>query len=90
MIQWLDYLAVAQEPGVRFPTSEKVASEVAPLSGHKLHLTSGIADMAMWSDCNSHTMVAHDQSCVEVLGKPLVSRCLCPSSIDGYLVERES
>ena len=57
-----------------FPTSEKVASDVAPPSGHKLHLKSGTADMAMWSDCNSHTVVAHDQSCVEVLGKPLISR----------------
>ena len=28
--------------------------------------------------------------CVEVLGKPLISRCLCPPSSDGYLVERES
>ena len=90
VVQWLDYLAVTQEPGVRFPTSEKVASEVAPPSGHKLHLTSGTADMAMWSDCNSHTVVAHDQSCVEVLGKPLISRRLCPPSSDGYLVERES
>ena len=60
VVQWLDYLAVTQEPGVRFPTSEKVASEVTPPSGHKLHLTSGTADMAMWSDCNSHTVVAHD------------------------------
>ena len=56
----------------------------------KLSLTSGTADMAMWSDCNSHTVVAHDQSCVEALGKPLISRCLCPPSSDGYLVERES
>ena len=54
MVQWLDYLAVTQEPGVRFPTSEKVASDVAPPSEHKLHLTSGTADMVMWSDCNSH------------------------------------
>ena len=90
VVQWLDYLAVTQEPGVRFPTSEKVASDVAPPSGHKLHLTSGTADMAMWSDCNSHTVVAHDQSCVEVLWKPLISRRLCPPSSDGYLVERES
>ena len=90
VVQWLDYLAVTQEPGVQFPTSEKVASEVALPSGHKLHLTSGTADMAMWSDCNSHTVVAHDQSCVEVLGKPLISRRLCPPSSDGYLVERES
>ena len=28
--------------------------------------------------------------CVEVLGKPLISRRLCPPSSDGYLVERES
>ena len=92
VVQWLDYLAVTQEPGVilRFSTSEKVASDVAPPSGHKLHLTSGTADRAMWSDCNSHTVVAHDQSCVEVLGKPLISRRLCPPSSDGYLVERES
>ena len=59
-------------------------------SGHKLHLTSGTADMVMWSDCNSHTVVAHDQSCVEMLGKPVVSRHICPPSSDGYLVERES
>ena len=26
----IDYLAVTQEPGVRFPTAEKVASNVAP------------------------------------------------------------
>ena len=90
VVQWLDYLAVTQEPGVRFPTSEKVASDVAPPSGHKLHLTSGTADMSVWSDCNSHTVVARDQSCVEVLGKPLISRRLCPPSSDGYLVERES
>ena len=89
VIQWLDYLAVTKEPGVRFPTSEKVSSDVAPPSGHKLHLTSGTADMAMWSDRNSHTVVAHDQSCVEVLGKPLISCHLCPPSSDGYLVERE-
>ena len=89
VVQWLDYLAVTQEPGVRFPTSE-VASDVAPPSGYKLHLTLGTADMAMWSDCNPHTVVAHDQSCVKVLGKPLISRCLCPPSSDGYLVERES
>ena len=30
VVQWLDYLAVMQEPGVRFLTSEKVASNVAP------------------------------------------------------------
>ena len=30
VVQWLDYLAVTQEPGVRFPTAEKVASHVAP------------------------------------------------------------
>ena len=76
--------------GVRFPTAEDVASNVAPPSGHKLHLTSGTADMAMWSDRISHTVVAHDQSCVEVFGKPLISRCLCPPSSDGYLVEQES
>ena len=29
VVQWLDYLAVTQEPGVRFPTAEKVASNVA-------------------------------------------------------------
>ena len=90
VVQWLDYLAVTQEPGVRFPTAENVASNVAPPSGYKLHLTSGTADMAMWSNRNSHTVVAHDQSCVEVLGKPLISRRLCPPSSDGYLVERES
>ena len=27
---------------------------------------------------------------VMLLGKPLTSRCLCPPSSDGYLVERES
>ena len=59
VVQWLDYLAVMQEPGVRFPTAENVASNVAPPSGHKLHLTSGTVDMAMWSDRNSHTVVAH-------------------------------
>ena len=31
-------------------------------SGHKLYLTSGTADMAMWSDCNTHTVVAHDHA----------------------------
>ena len=92
VVQWLDYLAVTQEPGVRFPTAEKVASNMAPpqWTWDKLHLTSGTADMAMWSDLNSHTVVAHDQSCVEVLGKPLISRRLCPPSSDGNLVERES
>ena len=30
VVQWLDYLAVTQEPGFRFPTTEKVASHVAP------------------------------------------------------------
>ena len=30
VVQWLDYLAVMQEPVVRFPTAEKVASNVAP------------------------------------------------------------
>ena len=30
VVQWLDYLAVMQEPGVRFPTAEKVTSDVAP------------------------------------------------------------
>ena len=87
VVQWLDYLAVTQEPGVRFPTAEKVASNVA---WDKLHLTLGTADMTMWSDRNSHTVVAHDQSCVEVLGKPLISRRLCPPSSDGYVLERES
>ena len=29
VVQWLDYLAVMQEPGVWFPTAEKVASNVA-------------------------------------------------------------
>ena len=28
--------------------------------------------------------------CVKVLGKPLISHCLCPPSSDGYLVERET
>ena len=36
--------------------------------------------------CSSHA----PRPCVEVLGKPLISRCLCPPSSDGYLVERES
>ena len=30
VVQWLDYLAVTQEPGVRLPTAEKVDSHVAP------------------------------------------------------------
>ena len=30
VVQWLDYLAVTQEPGVRFPTTEKVASHEVP------------------------------------------------------------
>ena len=30
VVQWLDYLAVTQEPGVLFPTAEEVASHVAP------------------------------------------------------------
>ena len=91
VVQWLDYLAVTQEPGVRFPaTAEKCHIMWRCPSGHGINLTSGTADMAMWSDCNSHTVVAHDQSCVEVLGKPFISRCLCPPSSDGYLVERES
>ena len=83
VVQWLDYLVVMQEPRVQFPTTEKVASNVASPSGHKLHFTSSTADMEMWSNLNSHTVVAHDQSCVEVLGKPLISRCLCPLSSDG-------
>ena len=29
------------------------------------------------------------QPCVEVLGKPFISCCLCPPSSDGYLVERK-
>ena len=44
MVQWLDYLTVMQEPGVRFPTAEEVASNVVSPSGHKLHLTLGTAD----------------------------------------------
>ena len=40
-VQWLDYLAVTQESGVQFPTAEKVASDVAPPSGHKLHFDVG-------------------------------------------------
>ena len=28
--------------------------------------------------------------CVEVLGKPHTSYCLCPPSSDGYLVDQES
>ena len=39
VVQWLDYLAVTQEPGVRFPTADKVASDVAPPSGHSIHYT---------------------------------------------------
>ena len=30
VVQWLDYLAVTQEPSVRFPAAEKMASHVAP------------------------------------------------------------
>ena len=30
MVQWLDYLAVTQEPIIQFPTAEKVASNVGP------------------------------------------------------------
>ena len=79
-----------KSPAFGSPHQRDVASDVVPPSGHTLHLTSGTADMAMWSDCNSHTVVAHNQSCVEVLGKPLISRRFCPPSSDGYLVERES
>ena len=31
-------------------------------SGHKLHLTSGTANMAMWCDCNARTVVEHDHA----------------------------
>ena len=30
VVQWLDYLAVIQEPCVQFPTAVKVASNVVP------------------------------------------------------------
>ena len=30
VVQWLDYLAVTQEHGVRFPAADKEASNVAP------------------------------------------------------------
>ena len=39
VVQWLDYLAVMQEAGVQFPTAEKVASNVAPPSGHGINYT---------------------------------------------------
>ena len=31
VVQWLDYLAVTQEPGVRSPTAKQVASHVVPI-----------------------------------------------------------
>ena len=32
---------------------------------------------------------SHCWSCVEVLGKLLISYCLCPPSSDGYLVKQK-
>ena len=88
VVQWLDYLAVTQEPGVRFPTADEVPSDVATLDvGYCRH---GDVVRPQPGDPNSHTVAAHDQSCVEVLGKPFIPCRLCPPSSDGYLVERES
>ena len=68
VVQWLDYLAACHARARRsVPHSREsgISCGATLVDWHKLHLTSGTADMAMWSDRNSHTVVAHDQSCVE-------------------------
>ena len=57
---------------------------------NKLHL-GYCSDMARWYELQlSHSDSTWPWSCVEVLGKPLISRCLCPPSSEWYLMERES
>ena len=89
-------MSITQKPDVWFHMlAGKVAlqsTDITRRSHHKLKVTN-CREEASWSSHNFHTSGSIWPCCwpcAEVLGKPLISRRLCPPSNDGYLVEWES